>query len=161
MASKSRPEFSIASDAEATPNWISRHMTLMLLRCFLRYSFLAVVSVKSLISPPTFLGAPEYATDSILEIPLLPSSRFFPKVSKPIPRGLMTPTPVMTTRRGESQLRVMVSYETKAKVEVGRLGTRTAGTQRAALWGRTQAVRPRPGLASAQTISRRGRQGRI
>src|SRR5580692_7462824 len=70
IASKSRPAFSIASDAEATPNWISRHMTLMLLRCFLRYSLLAVASVKSLISAATLWGAPEYATDSSFEIPL-------------------------------------------------------------------------------------------
>jgi len=55
-----------------------------------------------------FCGAAEYDINSMPEIPLWPAESFSQKESTPIPNGLMTPIPVITTRRGEFSLLVII-----------------------------------------------------
>ena len=90
----------MARAAEAT-NWMSRHITLMLFRWALRYTFFAVSSVKSLISPATPPGMIEQSNICTCEMPPRPDDRLSQNASRPMPIGLMMPSPVMTTLRGE------------------------------------------------------------
>ena len=99
-SSRPRPECSTACIAETTPSSISRHITLTNFRCFLGIADFVTPSSNPGTSPPTLSGAAEASITSVTtSTPLRLAFSAARNGSTPMPSGLTTPTPVMTTRR--------------------------------------------------------------